>query len=122
MYRRYRYQINGILLGLVVMAGLMGALFFTTSWKFYWVWMIAINVTTFLLFGLDKGLAKTIHKLRIPEIVLHIYTLLGGFVGHILGRLVFRHKISREKRRMFDVVLVLSVLLQAGVVYLLFIR
>ena len=51
--------------------------------------MIAINITTFLLFGVDKGLAKTLRNLRIPEVVLHIYTLLGGIIGHIGGRLVF---------------------------------
>lgn len=122
MYRRYRYQIDSILFGLLVMCGLIGVLLFTTSWSFYWIWLTAINITTFLLFGLDKGLAKTINKKRVPEMVLHIYTLLGGFLGQILGRLVFRHKISREKRGMFNVVLVISVILQIGLAYLLFIR
>jgi uncharacterized membrane protein YsdA (DUF1294 family) len=84
--------------------------------------MIAINITTFLLFGVDKGLAKSLKNLRIPEIVLHIYTILGGFLGQITGRLIFRHKISREKRRPFDFALVIGVLLQIGVVYLLFFR
>lgn len=122
MYKRHRYQINGILFGLLIMCALIGALLFTTRWSFYWIWMIAINITTFLLFGVDKGLAKTLGNLRIPETVLHIYTLLGGIAGHIAGRLVFRHKISREKRRMFDIVLVVSILPQIGLAYLLFFR
>jgi len=120
VYRRYRYQINGIILGLLILCGLIGVLLFTTKWSFYWIWLIAINITTFLLFGLDKGMAKTVNSLRIPELVLHIYTLLGGIVGHVAGRLVFRHKISREKKRPFDIVLVVSILLQIGLVYLLF--
>jgi uncharacterized membrane protein YsdA (DUF1294 family) len=104
------------------MCALIGMLLFSTNWSFYWIWMIAINITTFLLFGLDKGLAKTARNIRIPEVVLHIYTLFGGVVGQPLGRLVFRHKISREKRGMFDVVLVISILLQIGIAYLLFFR
>ena len=122
MYKRHRYQINGILFGLLIMCALIGVLLFTTSWSFYWIWMIAINITTFMLFGIDKGLAKSLKNLRIPEIVLHIYTLLGGIVGQVAGRLVFRHKISREKKRPFDIALVLGVLLQIGLVYLLFFR
>ena len=82
--------------------------------------MIAINITTFILFGVDKGLAKSLKSLRIPEIVLHIYTILGGVLGQIAGRIIFRHKISREKRRPFDIALVIGVLLQIGLVYLLF--
>jgi uncharacterized membrane protein YsdA (DUF1294 family) len=120
MHRKYRYQIDGILFGLLMLCGLIGALLFTTTWSFYWIWLIAINITTFLMFGADKGLAKTLKRLRIPQIVLHIYTLLGGFLGQILGRLVFRHKISKEKRGMFNVVLVVSVMLQAGLAYFLF--
>ena len=122
MYRHHRYQINGILFGLLIMCALIGALLFTTTWSFYWIWLIAINITTFILFGIDKGMAKALRNLRIPEVVLHIYTLLGGIVGHIGGRLVFRHKISREKRRPFDIILVISILLQIGLAYLLFFR
>jgi uncharacterized membrane protein YsdA (DUF1294 family) len=113
---------NGILFGLLIMCAFIGALLFTTSWSFYWIWMIAINITTFILFGVDKGLAKSLKNLRIPEIVLHIYTLLGGIFGQIAGRLIFRHKISREKKRPFAIALGIGVLLQIGLVYLLFFR
>jgi uncharacterized membrane protein YsdA (DUF1294 family) len=122
MYKHHRYQINGILFGLLIMCALIGALLFTTSWSFYWIWLTAINITTFLLFGVDKGLAKSLKNLRIPEIVLHIYTLLGGIVGQAAGRLFFRHKISRDKKRPFDIALVFGILLQIGLVYLWFFR
>lgn len=122
MYKRHRYQINGIIFGLLIMCVMIGALLFTTNWSFYWIWMIAINITTFILFGIDKGLAKSIKNLRIPEIVLHIYTILGGFVGQLGGRLIFHHKISKEKKRPFDIALVIGILLQIGLVYVLFIR
>ncbi len=122
MYKRHQYQINGTLFGLVIICGLIGVLLFSTTWSFYWIWLIAINITTFLLFGVDKGLAKTLRNLRIPEIVLHIYTLLGGIVGHIGGRLVFHHKISKEKKRPFNIILMVSIILQLGLFYFLFLR
>lgn len=122
MYRRHRYQVNGILFGLLILCAMIGVLLFTTSWSFYWIWMIALNITTFILFGVDKGLAKSLKNLRIPEIVLHIYTILGGFIGQVAGRLMFRHKISKEKRLPFDITLGIGILLQIGLIYLLFLR
>jgi len=47
-----------------------------------WIWMIAINITTFILLIVDKNLAKALKNLRIPEILLHIYTLFWGNWGH----------------------------------------
>jgi len=119
LYRRFRYQTNATLLGLVVTAVLLGVLSFTTTWSFYFIWVLSLSVTTFLLFGLDKSLAIAQQK-RVPEIVLHLFTLLGGFIGQAAGRLVFRHKISREKRLVFNVVLLLAVALHAGIIYLLY--
>ena len=119
LYRRYRYQSNATLVGLVVTAVLVGVLAFTTTWPFYLVWVLSLTVTTFMLFGLDKSLAVANQK-RVPEIVLHLFTLLGGFVGQTVGRAIFRHKISRQKRLVFNVVLLLAVVLHAGIIYWLY--
>ncbi|MBP6469099.1 MAG: DUF1294 domain-containing protein [Chloroflexi bacterium] len=119
MYRRFRYQMNATVLGLVITAVLLVVLTFTTTWSFYLTWILSLSVTTFILFGLDKSLAVANQK-RVPEIVLHLFTLLGGFVGQAVGRAVFRHKISKEKRVVFNVMLLLAVALHAGIVYLLY--
>ena len=119
LYRRYRYQSNATLVGLVVTAVLVGVLAFTTTWPFYLVWVLSLTVTTFMLFGLDKSLAVANQK-RVPEIVLHLFTLLGGFVGQTVGRTIFRHKISSQKRLVFNVVLLLAVVLHAGIIYWLY--
>lgn len=119
MYRRFRYQMNATFLGLVITAVLLVVLAFTTTWSFYLTWVLSLSVTTFFLFGLDKSLAVANQK-RVPEIVLHLFTLLGGFVGQAVGRAVFRHKISKEKRVVFNVMLLLAVALHAGIVYLLY--
>ncbi|NJN80994.1 MAG: DUF1294 domain-containing protein [Caldilineaceae bacterium] len=49
---------------------------------------------TFIFFGYDKTQAKR-GKWRVPELVLHALSLVGGFVGAGLGMVVFRHKIRK---------------------------
>jgi uncharacterized membrane protein YsdA (DUF1294 family) len=105
--------------GVLLTAVLLILLTFTTSWPFHLTWLLSLSVTTFTLFGIDKGLSASGQK-RVPEIVLHLFTILGGFLGQFFGRLVFRHKISKEKRLVFNIVLIVSVLLHAGLVYLLY--
>jgi uncharacterized membrane protein YsdA (DUF1294 family) len=120
-YRRGRYHYNATLVGLLVTAVLIAALELTTEWPFYLNWLLSLSVTTFMLFGMDKGLAVANQK-RVPEIVLHLFTLLGGFLGQFFGRIVFRHKISRGKSLTFNGVLIVSILLHAGLIYFLYFR
>jgi uncharacterized membrane protein YsdA (DUF1294 family) len=46
--------------------------------------------------GVDKWKAKN-HRWRIPERVLFLTALLGGFVGSNLGMQLFRHKTKHVK-------------------------
>ena len=58
--------------------------------------LIALNLLSFTLFGLDKGFAKR-HTRRIPEKTLLWAAALGGSVGALLGMLLFRHKTRHLK-------------------------
>lgn len=116
---RRRTHYNATLVGLLVTAVLFGLLSFTTKWPYYLNWLLSLSVTTFILFGMDKGLAVANQK-RVPEIVLHLFTLLGGFLGQFFGRIMFRHKISRAKSLAFNGVLVISLILHAGLIYLFY--
>ncbi len=77
------------------------------DWQPYTIWLIALSVTTFTLYILDKTLSK-LGRVRVPEIILHLLTILGGFPGGWLGRLVFRHKTNVQKHPSFLIVLILS--------------
>jgi uncharacterized membrane protein YsdA (DUF1294 family) len=79
-------------------------------------WLGGFSLTTFILFGLDKVMALT-GRNRIPERVLHIFTLSGGFLGQFLGRLLFRHKINFSRHPRFNIILITSLLLWAGIAY-----
>lgn len=81
------------------------------------LYLAAINVVTFLAYGLDKQKAKQ-NRWRIPEKVLLGLAALGGSVGAFIGMRAFHHKTKKLK---FSVgVPVIFVLQFAVVVYFVF--
>ena len=59
--------------------------------KYFYLYLLAINLTAFLVFGWDKLMAK-LEKRRVPERTLFLLACLLGSVGAWLGMQVFRHK------------------------------
>lgn len=60
------------------------------------VYLVAVNVIDFVLFGVDKKKARH-HKWRIPEAVLLGFCIVGGSIGGIIGMRVFHHKTKKAK-------------------------
>ena len=59
--------------------------------KYFYLYLLAINLTAFLVFGWDKLMAK-LGKRRVPERTLFLLAGLLGSVGAWLGMQIFRHK------------------------------
>lgn len=57
-------------------------------------YLIAINLITFLFYGIDK-LKAIHHKYRISEKMLFTLVILGGFFGGFIGMLIFHHKTKK---------------------------
>ena len=76
----------------------------------YVVWLITLSAITFFWYGFDKEQSKR-EGSRVPEIVLQLLTLAGGFPGGWLGRFVFHHK---TRHNSFLVILILSTILHIG--------
>ena len=55
------------------------------------IYLIAINLLTFLVYGIDKWKAKH-SKWRIPEATLLGLAVIGGSIGAWLGMKVWHHK------------------------------
>jgi len=53
-----------------------------------------MNVSTFLLMGLDKVRAK-LDSGRIPEVWFFTISVAGGVIGVVLGMFAFHHKTSK---------------------------
>ena len=86
--------------------------------KYVLYYLAAINLVTFLVYGIDKLRAKR-GAWRIPEKTLFLLPLLGGSVGAIAGMRVFHHK---TKHWYFKYGLPLILLLQLALVVWLKIR
>jgi uncharacterized membrane protein YsdA (DUF1294 family) len=91
------------------------ALFFRIRLHLPWlyVYLAAINLATFLLFGLDKLAAKT-GITRVREAALYFFALIGGSPAALAAQSFFHHKVSKKK---FVRMYWLIVLLQIAIVY-----
>lgn len=56
--------------------------------------LILMSVITFCIYGWDKSRAQRNGR-RVPEATLHLLALLGGWLGALLGRRLFRHKTQK---------------------------
>ncbi len=76
--------------------------------RFLYAYLIAVNLVTFVMYGLDKHWAIHNHS-RIPEIVLHLLALAGGSGAALVAQITFRHK---TKKRTFRLIFIAIVLIQ----------
>lgn len=76
--------------------------------KYFIVYLLIINVVTFLAMGIDKWKAKK-GSWRIQESALFTFVLFGGGVGGVLGMYVFHHKTKKPKFQFgFPAILILE--------------
>ena len=78
------------------------------------IYLIGINVLTFLIYGVDKWKARR-GKWRIPEETLIWLAIAGGSVGALLGMYLFRHNKTRHRKFALGVPAIL--LVQAVLAY-----
>lgn len=82
------------------------------------IYLIGINLLTFLIFGIDKWKARK-GKWRIPEDTLIWLSIVGGSVGALLGMYLFRHKTHKRK---FNLGIPAILIAQAVLAWFLFLR
>ena len=112
--RNRTYAIGAIVLG----AAIFGALWLLTELNWYIDWLIGWSIAAFLLYGIDKTQAK-LGGWRVPEILLHLVVLIGGFIGGWLGMFVFRHKTQKP---VFKVVLAIATVIGIVLFYFFVLR
>ena len=112
--RNRAYTIGVIVLGAAIFAGLL----LLTKLNWYIDWLIGWSIAAFLLYGIDKAQAK-LGGWRVPEILLHLVVLIGGFIGGWLGMFVFRHKTQKP---IFKVVLAIATVIGIVLFYFFVLR
>ena len=59
-------------------------------------YLLAINIVSFFLYGIDKYKAKK-NKWRISEATLLMIAVIGGSIGAWVGMLIWHHKTMHKK-------------------------
>lgn len=70
----------------------------TIYMKIILYYLLAVNLLTFISYGIDKWKARR-NRWRIPEATLLLLAALGGSIGALLAMKVFRHKTQHKKFR-----------------------
>ena len=83
-----------------------------------WSWIFGVSLAAFFTYGYDKATAGR-GMMRVPEVVLHALTLLGGTLGSFLGMQIFRHK---TRKKLFQTVFWAIVIIQLLVIVVLVTR
>ena len=86
--------------------------------KYIVIYLLSVNLITFLVYGLDKWKAKR-DKWRVPEKTLILLAVIGGTIGALLGMQVLRHKTKHIK---FTVGIPVILVAQLVLVWFLFLR
>lgn len=74
--------------------------------KTFIILFIIFNLITFIIFGIDKLLARMNRK-RISEKILISFAIAGGSVGAVFAQKIFRHK-TQKFRYLFWVILIVQ--------------
>jgi uncharacterized membrane protein YsdA (DUF1294 family) len=114
------YHIAFGLVAVALTAVLVALMVERTDWNLYGVWIIALTVTTLALYIFDKLASQVRNAPRVPEVLLHVLSLLGGFMGGWIGVAVIGHKRNFSRHPAFVPILVVSTLLHASIAYMLF--
>jgi uncharacterized membrane protein YsdA (DUF1294 family) len=80
-----------------------------------WSWIFGASIASFFTYGYDKSIAGR-GVTRVPEVVLHALTAVGGTFGSFLGMQIFRHKTQKKS---FRIVFWVIVIVQIVVIVLL---
>ena len=80
-------------------------------WYVLLLYIVLINIVTFIMFFLDKFYAKK-GMWRISEKTLLVASLIGGSIGAIFGMKTFRHKTKKSRFSVgIPVILIMQILL-----------
>jgi uncharacterized membrane protein YsdA (DUF1294 family) len=107
------------ILALVLVLVLYLPLYVSAQLPIYFAWLVGVSLAAFIFYGLDKSLSKIERfTIRVPELILNLLALAGGFPGAWLGMIVWHHKTNFRKHWGMFLVLVVSTLLYGALTYL----
>jgi uncharacterized membrane protein YsdA (DUF1294 family) len=82
----------------------------------FWIsYIVAINVSTAIIYGYDKIFSGT-RCLRVPEKILHGFALIGGSPSALISQNIFRHKtLKREFQKTYWFIVAIQMFLSIAI-------
>jgi uncharacterized membrane protein YsdA (DUF1294 family) len=107
-YYKYNspYKSYGIIIAIVAI--LIFSIGFYFELNFWLIYFLTINLLTFIFYFYDKVISSS-KMMRLPEIIFHWLTFLGGSPSAFLAQKVFHHK---TRKTSFQIIFWLIVLVQ----------
>lgn len=103
------FAIFGLVAAALTAAGIALARHASLSWVLSY--LAGINVATLILYGWDKWAAIK-NRLRVPELLLHLMSILGGTPAAFAAQSAFRHKtVKRSFQVAFWVIAIAQIVL-----------
>lgn len=108
-------------IGLIVAIVAASIALFSAAWahrnnwlpyEYIW-WAPAFSVMTLVMYSIDKAAARHSWR-RIPEIHLHLLSLVGGWPGALIAQQLLRHKTRKQP---FQTLFWLTVVVNLGLVW-----
>ena len=86
------------------------------------LYLIFINILSFILMGIDKARARH-HMWRISETTFYILSLFQGYIGILLGSIVFHHKTRKISFQIINLlmfingaIIAIAILMHLGII------
>ena len=80
------------------------------------MWFLLINLLTLMLYGVDKMAARKDWR-RVPESMLLVFGVVGGWAGAMVGQQLFRHKTQKQPFKTYFIVSVILSLSAMAAIY-----
>jgi uncharacterized membrane protein YsdA (DUF1294 family) len=118
--RKMKYSSLFGILALVLVLVLYLPFYVSAQLPIYFAWLAGVSLTAFIFYGLDKSLSKIQRfTVRVPELILNLLALAGGFAGAWLGMAIWHHKTNFRRHWSMFLILVVSTLLHGTLIYLI---
>ena len=118
--RKMKYSSLFGILALVLVLVLYLPFYVSARLPIYFAWLAGVSLTAFVFYGLDKSLSKIQRfTVRVPELILNLLALAGGFAGAWLGMAIWHHKTNFRRHWGMFLILLVSTLLHGALIYLI---
>ncbi len=82
----------------------IGSICYAIELSLIWSYVVSINIVTAIFYIFDKIISSS-KIIRVPEILFHIFSVIGGSLSAIISQTIFRHKTKKVTFQLLSVII-----------------